>query len=408
MSIRIWGLIIGLSLFVVRTVWVEFGPGWVIGPALVAAFFAVVPKIHSGLAPKTKHLEEGRRYLQLGALRQAEDHLSAAAYGALRESTKAEVLLELAECKRLQRKYDEAEQAIRESMEIQARLKNASGAVYADCLDRLGNIQKDRGNLQAAVALFGQSLEYLSKLPDADPQALARKRYALVISQYQAGSSPDQVGGLEKALEVCDATLGRMSDESAHLINALGASYIESGEFEKARAVLERGVDLQKQLYGHNDPRSAESLYHLAVVCQHSGEMEKATEYFEHVLALRERHIERDPAEAITVLLRLAEVYAHAGRATRAADYLRRAIFHLESGGRKEGPDLAVAYDLMGTLYQSAGRQSEANDYWERSRSIWKSLPDGEMQSAAVARKQAEVLTALGRHQEAGQLLAES
>ncbi len=362
-------MLLGMMLFIVRTVWVYFGPVWVIAPIAIACFFIFVPKWHAERGGNSKHGDEGKRYMELGALRKAEVEFMNAAASAIRPITKAQILVQLGECQRRQKKFMEAEESVREGMTALEKAKKTVTVPYAACLEKLGNIERDRENLSEAIQLFRQSLDVLSNVKDVDPREVASKQCALAISESEAGDRANFIPDLERALQACEESLGDESPECSALVVALGAAYTHGHAYSQAIPVLERAVVAQRILYGHNDMRSAESLYQLGIACQRTGEIEKATTNFEHLLKLHESHLGSDPRDTAYVYMRLAEVYADGGRPTLAADFARRTITLLESNGHG-GEQLAEAFDRLAQLWDDAGQAASAVQYRDKATAV--------------------------------------
>jgi tetratricopeptide (TPR) repeat protein len=254
---------------------------------------------------------------------------------------------------------------------------------------RAGMANERTGNYPAAVKAYERGLE-------VEPENVELLN-SLGFALFQQGESEEAVIALEKALKVDPAHW------KAH--NNMALASIDIGELELAEAHYRESLAIEPQPAIYNDlgfvlerqglpheaadmyrkslalePESVTAHYNLAAYLARSGEFAEAEGHFRAAL-------ETDPStQAYTGL---GVVLWQQGRADEAIASLQDAI--------EAAPDNAAAYDHLANIFVQQGKFEEAVQTY---RLLIRNQP-----SAAAHRELAQVLTRLGRKDEASKEL---
>lgn len=213
------------------------------------------------------------------------------------------------------------------------------GAVLdlACCLERLGTVERELGNVEEAEAALREALELAQRaeallgllaemrtnlatlLDFSQREADAVPLYEQAISDYEAMDPPEvEVAaqlrnnlamiykGLGKfalaeqhylrSLETLESRQGALSEPVAAVYNNLGGLYYTAGFAEQAKEMFTQGLRTRFELLGQNHPDVAQSHCNLATVCHELGDNAKAVEHFERSLEILEDNIEQEAA----------------------------------------------------------------------------------------------------------------
>ncbi len=194
---------------------------------------------------------------------------------------------------------------------------------YGVCLQRLGMLYENQGNLEKALEFFEQDFEISKQLLEQNPHSESTKD-SLAICYHRLGMNLEKQGNLEKALEFFeqDVKLRKelfennpqsetIKNNLAISYNRLGINYEIQGNLEKALEFFEQDIEISKELF-EKSPQSepikdglARSYAWLGYIYEKQGNLEKALEFFEQDIKLRKELFENNP-QSVDVYHKLA------------------------------------------------------------------------------------------------------
>jgi tetratricopeptide (TPR) repeat protein len=304
-----------------------------------------------------KNRTESERHMQAGNFGEAQKYLELALADAERRRSPAKrkiaILLQLAEARRRQERWNAAAEAAAEALE-RASAGGKRGPQYGECLDVLSAIHLDQEHYAEAERLAGESLEFSAANGDAAGQAKGWRRLAGI--QRKAGKQGEVGASLMRCLEFQEKALGRGDPGVADVLTELGQARQTSGNPRQALECLRRALAIHSESAGADSPEAVEDMRLIAVACHASGNIEEAAQEYERVLQLRERQVGGDPAALGEMLADLAGIYSRMGRYSRAQELLQQALCALDrSPARRD-----AARESLACIYEKTGRMEAA------------------------------------------------
>jgi tetratricopeptide (TPR) repeat protein len=311
----------------------------------------------------------GEKHLQVGNYAEAEQKLAVALAEAQSRNRpplkRAEILRNLAEAQRRQRKFPPAEQSIRQAMALVADLKGQGREEYGQCLELLGCLFEDSGNYPQTQQILQESLSVEEGLPKPNAERLAKLRQKLALAFHRSGDHSAASPHFVRALELHEQAFGAEHAETGKMLTELGTAQQREGNHAEALRNLERALRIQEKALGADSPEVTHSLYHLALAYEKSGNLEQAAAQFEHMLQLRQRQARANELETAAALAHLSRLCFKLGRLARAEEAALASILILE---RKQGSELGATLETLARIYERMGRSQEAASTHERAR----------------------------------------
>jgi tetratricopeptide (TPR) repeat protein len=157
-------------------------------------------------------------------------------------------------------------------------------ACWPPCLRLLPHVQVATGQALA----FGVAGEETGRLLQRAAE------YLRVRGEYQ-----DARALLERARSLREELFGPDDPRVAETLYTLSRLALSLAELSEAKALIERARDIHRNTLGTRDPRTAADLSHLGVILRELGEMSEALAVTEQALAIRRG---TDPADELTLV----------------------------------------------------------------------------------------------------------
>ena len=199
------------------------------------------------------------------------------------------------------------------------------------------------------------------------------------------------------------------SDITSNLKSNLALVYIEMGEFENARELLEQALKTGKENHGDKHPYIATIQSNLATVYKDLGKFEKARELLIQALKTDvENYGDKHPVVTTRQSI-LALVYLDLGEFEKARDMLEQALqTDIENYGDKH-PSVARRQSNLAVVYKNLGEFEKARDLLEQS--LQTDIENYGNKHPSVTKRQsnlAVVYNNLGEYEKARELLEQA
>ena len=331
--------------------------------------------------------EEGERQLGLSNFAEAEKHLSQAVSEAECRSAprKAhiEVLLNLAEAQRRQKKFTDARETIEAALGLLPADQSKTASERAICLELLGNLSLDGADAAAAKDLFRQAILIEESLRKPDEAALAQRLRRLAQAQREAGELEDARATLAKALGLAEVSLGGDDAAVADMLVEMAVLHQAQKDYDAGSACLERALAIHRERCGEDCEEVARDYQRLGALWQEACRYDKAVLYYERALYVRDRQVGADGVEQTLVKVSLAEIHAGLGEYASALELMQQAVLRLDV---LQDDRLARSLETLGALYSVCGRPQDASASLHRARDVWERLPgDHEAELEAIS-----------------------
>ena len=247
------------------------------------------------------------------------------------------------------------------------------------------------GNEQANnLILIGEYLEPLARFQslaetlesDRSP-GLSQALYDYYYAQIQYGIGTAQTYNANDSLalvhyqnsvtrtEQIIAQGGQYSKELAYALAdrlfALGHSLRQTGQFERSKEVLKRGVENQKALDMPPSLSLAHGLNQLASTLLQLGQLEQAEQYAIEGLNIRKSMLEFGHVEVMASTGMLANIYAKQKKFARSIDMRLEMLDMVEGSLGQSHPYYPIVQRAIGQVYVLAGDLNNAQFYLDES-----------------------------------------
>lgn len=211
----------------------------------------------------------------------------------------------------------------------------------------------------------------LSKMPSEDSFELVAICTDLglffkdILAEYE-----DARVFLERALSICESTVGPDHPDTAASLNSLAALYRAYGDYASARHLYERALSIRERMLGSDHPDTAESLNDLAGLYVVDGDYALARPLYERVILFRERMLGPDHPDTAASLNSLAGLFFEEGDFVSARPLYERALSIRERILGPDHPDTATSLNSLAGLCRDVGDFAMARALYERALSI--------------------------------------
>ncbi|HEX3879499.1 MAG TPA: tetratricopeptide repeat protein [Bryobacteraceae bacterium] len=297
--------------------------------------------------------------------------------------------------------YPKAERFLRLAVDKSRALPSGSAAAINAAV-QLGLIRGDQAAFQEAETIVREALrrarQYFS--PNAIEVANAESALGRVLAES---------GQYDKAIALLNTLVDRKLDGDrggavlAQSLTSLGYALQQSGHAQEAEAVQRRALAFDRNLRGNSHPRVAEDLANIATALSSKGQLAEAEKLYSQAADIMagwygEGNTQTLQLKTFAALMALTE-----GRLADAEELSRDLVPQLERGyGTAVHPNLAVAHDLLGKLALRKGDLAAAEPELRAALNINRKLfPKNDLRTTASESALANVLLKEGKYQAA-------
>ncbi len=287
-------------------------------------------------------------------------------------------------------RFDEAELAFLESLEVVDRFLDALHRVRAQVSSNLGLLARDRGELDEAVRFYSQAQREYETIED-----LAGAAGMLV----EVGIVHKDASRLSEAQACLQQGLAGLSEEDqptrfAAALVGLGLVHERRHEYHQARAYYDRALPVYQQT--GDAANEAVVLFNLGMLCDLQKQFPEAMEHFERSLKVSEQ--QQDRMGIVHARSAIASVLMAGGESEAARPMLEQACREAREMGYRRA-ELDAAHDLA-LLDRDEGNLDEAAERLLECQRLAEKIGDPqEVNKAAFDR--GDVLLTAGRYEEA-------
>lgn len=256
--------------------------------------------------------------------------------------------------------YALAEAVLREALELKRR-EERSKSDYRNTLEALGYAVVQQGRLQEAVSLRQENLDLAYELY-GENSARTAGAHNEIASLYQ---DLDQYGlsatHYARALELIERMEGAQSVSHAIYTNNFATLEEMRGDLQAAERLYRQSWSARREALGADAPASLRAESNLGRLLMRMGRIEEAEPLISRPIQVWSQALAPDAPDMLISHLGLAEWYMRAGQFDRARALLERVV--PESGW--SSPRLALRHrTLWAELAQRSGDMPRAVDLW--------------------------------------------
>ncbi len=300
--------------------------------------------------------------------------------------------------------FERAETLYREALQLQTRALGPNALPLARTFDGLARVARFHGRFDEAESFLSRGLAILRQHPESEPERISDtlELRGAVRSDLQRFGAAE--ADLREALEIDLRALGPEHPKVLSLQASLANTLRYQDELAEAEALFRTALEAQRRVLGDDHPEVPYALNGIGLCLKDRGHLEEAEPYLREALELRRRRLgESHPAVAVS-LSNLSDLFLDLGALGEAERHARRAL----ELARQHFSGAQQAYPLVGLaeVLLARGRAAEAEllarEALERRREV---MPPDAPLLARTESLLGACLTALGRHEEAEELL---
>lgn len=310
----------------------------------------------------------------------------------------------------------EAFDAAREALQLIEAAEGVSSPDTANLLNDLAEIERDRQNFNAALALAERAhgiesswAEPVSTEPvPADDAAAIRLKTSSLLGDLRRirGDYAGAEAELQHALAVALRQFGEESDQSAQAENDLAILYKYWGRFDEALELYGKSLRKINSVHGPDSLAAGAVLHNIGGVLHSRGDFAAAEGPGGKAWEISRHQLGADDPRALLDATAYAAILDGLERYAESESVYRRALSVFESKLGLEHTEVAATLHNLAAAVAAQGRPEEAEEKYRRALRVKETLFGGDSPDVALTRNNlGRLLTDLGRRSEAVPLL---
>jgi serine/threonine protein kinase/Tfp pilus assembly protein PilF len=300
---------------------------------------------------------------------------------------------------------DDAEEHLSAAYELTRAVHGDNAPETLVALRDLGVLRAAQARIDEAETLYRRALAGLERHAAAHAVELASVQHSLGILLFENGREDEAIALLEQALAVRRDARGNQADEVFETMTALGLALLRLERAEEAEPLLTGALEGRMAVQGPTHPRTIEATFNLAGLYDESARVDAAEElYLDALGRMEEIHGSAHP-RTIKVRAVVGGFYRNRQRLDAADEHLGRAH---EDARELLGPDDPVTLDAaarLAVLRRHQGRIDEAESMLRDALGPYERLYGAtNPRTLTIQMSLMQVLTQQGRHDEAQEL----
>ncbi|MBS3817412.1 MAG: tetratricopeptide repeat protein [Candidatus Thermoplasmatota archaeon] len=255
-------------------------------------------------------------------------------------------------------KYDRAEEAWREGMEMAEEAGDEKE--IAQALHDIGTLYFRRGTYDKAVELLDEGLQIREDLGDEK---------GLVSSLNNIGVVYQNKGELDRSLENFEESLdiSRKIDDkrgTSMSLNNIGMVYRDKGELDRGLEYYKKSLEIDRRL--GDEPGIGMSLNNIGEIYRDKGDLDRSLEHFKESLEIK-REL-GDKRGLVMSLNNIGEVYREKGELDRSLEHFKESLEISRELGDKRG--IAESLKNIAKVYRHKGQIRTSREHIDESLDI--------------------------------------
>lgn len=271
-----------------------------------------------------------------------------------------------------QGKHDQAEELLRDALEIQERSLGPNHPDVAVSLSDLARVLMEQGKQEEAERLSRRVLEVQEQVQGMDHPVVGRAATTLgdILSGQQRHREAEPL--YRRALEIHERTWGPYHLDVAWSAVGLGETLLSQERYEEAEPLLRQALKIQQEQWGGEHHEVARAAGSLAEVLLMREGYEEAEQLFRQALTIQERVWGPNDINVAWCVTGLGEALLGQERYDEAEPLFRRALVLHERvwGAEDPAPEVWRSAFGLGQVLLNQGRYDEAEPLYKRALEI--------------------------------------
>ncbi len=267
-----------------------------------------------------------------------------------------------------QKKFTEAEELLKQALEIREKLANQPE--LATCLNNMAALQFAQRKFNESQSTCKRALDIWERSLGNEHPDLALCLNTLGDCSLALGSYADAEDYYKKALAIKERCLGTANPEVARSAAALGKCYFKQGKYSDAEPLYKRALEIYEKIQETDHTRIASAVVNLAELYVAQGNYPEAEAFYKRALSMVDKADEPESLEMAECLKGLAQLYRSQGKMADAENLYKRALTIEEKKLGSDSLEVCSTLNKLGRLYQDQNKLPEAAQEYKRLLSI--------------------------------------
>ena len=244
-----------------------------------------------------------------------------------------------------------------------------------------------QGRYSEGILIAERALVLCEKTLGREHLGTATTIYNMATLYHNSGNY-DKAGQLmEQALEIFEKVAGPEHLMVAQSLNTLGEIFRAKAGFSKAESLYRRSNTIYKKTLGPDHPDTSIPLNNLALLYLRLGNTAQAESLFEECLKNWERTLGPDHPNIVQLLINISAVNVIRGNYNKAEQLLERQLIIRKKSFGEEHQNFAEGLVTLGSLYKDLGEYGKAESSYKRSLEIFEKTLSPEHPHVALTLK---------------------
>jgi tetratricopeptide (TPR) repeat protein len=245
-----------------------------------------------------------------------------------------------------------AQEAYEKGLEVEREVLEENHPNIAVTLSNLGHIFHKNGDLKGALKLYKEALQVqLSFFKKANVR-MASTWASIGHIQLQMRKFSGALESYQEALRIRRSFIEGDGLEMASLLNSVGLVLFKLGVFELALDSFAKCLRIRSKILGRDDRDVAVPLYNIATIHQEMGSDDEALRFFEEVLRIERVGKDEDLASTLSTLARL---YDGRGDCQKALACYEEILSGLQKDLPKDEPNVVRSLMAIANIHLRRG-----------------------------------------------------
>ncbi len=256
--------------------------------------------------------------------------------------------------------YDEAEEEMKEALDLMRKHYGPNNSEVALAVNRLAFLHYERRNFTEAEHLYRSALLVQRQILDEPHGDIAQTLHNLGSLLAAKEEYENARVYYEQALEMRQAIYGEVHPSVALTANGYSFLLQRIGDMEMAEEMASMALDIRRKIYGNGNPIIALSLNSTAWILQSKGDFETAEKQYREAIEIYRGSGESKSPRLATALIALGQMLSKTNEMDEAHDVIEEArVIRSEHYGPEDRRTLLVR-SMLSRVLISLGREEEA------------------------------------------------
>jgi CHAT domain-containing protein/Tfp pilus assembly protein PilF len=268
---------------------------------------------------------------------------------------------------RQQGKYDTALAAAHQAFDILHEYSLREDDLAWEIFSLFAGTYSDRGELDSALAYNNRAL-LLFPTPEGEQRTKVSNSYNSIAGIYQArGDYLRALTPYMKALEILRVDLGEKHPDIAGLYNNIAVIYMRLGDYDLSLEYHLKSLAILDETLESGHPAFGIRYNNIAMVYRSKGEFDKALEFGEKSKAIFVKKLGAKHPNVAGVVNNIGRTYADMKEYKRALESYEEALTIWEEKLGQKHPNVTQSYFNIGEAYGKLGDPENAVSWLEKS-----------------------------------------